>query len=103
MFSKILKDQNAHLTKQVNKLKPCVSKLESQNKEKEMKTERLEALIRRDNLRFYGFDDKSDDKSDESWEDSESRVRNCIDKHLNIDEASIQNKRAFRMRVKNSS
>ena len=57
MFSKILKDQNAHLTKKVNELKPCVSKLESQNKEKEMKTERLEALSQRDNLRFYGFDD----------------------------------------------
>ena len=39
----IFKDQNAHLTKQVNELKSSVSKLESQNKEQEMKTERLEA------------------------------------------------------------
>ena len=29
--SKILKDQNAHLTKQVNELKSSVSSLESQN------------------------------------------------------------------------
>ena len=51
---KILKDQNAHLTKLVNELKASVSKLESQNKEQEMKTERLEAQSRRDNLRFMG-------------------------------------------------
>ena len=42
-WQQILKDQNAHLTKQVNKLKASVSKLESQNKEQEMKTEHLEA------------------------------------------------------------
>ena len=36
-----------------------------------MKTERLEAQSRRDNLRFYGFDDKND----ESWEESETRVK----------------------------
>ena len=56
-----------------------------------MKTEeRLEAQSRRDNLWFYGFDDKID----ESWEESETRVRNYIEEHLNIDEASIKIKRA---------
>ena len=50
--NKFLKDQNAHLTKQVNELKSSVSNLESQNKEKDMKTEHLEAQSRRDNLRF---------------------------------------------------
>ena len=35
-----------------------------------MKTERFEAQSRRDNLRFYGFDDKRD----ESWEKSETRL-----------------------------
>ena len=55
--SKILKDQNAHLTKQVNELKSSVSKLESQNKEQEMKTERVEAQSLRGNLRFYELDD----------------------------------------------
>ena len=88
--SKILKDQNAHLTKQINEFKSSVSKLESQNKEKEIKRERLEVQSRRDTLRFYGLDDKSDDKSDEPWENSETRVRNYIDEHLNIDEVSIQ-------------
>ena len=64
-----------------------------------MKTEeRLEAQSRRDNLWFYGFDDKID----ESWEESETRVRNYIEEHLNIDEASIKIKRAHRIRGKYS-
>ena len=62
-----------------------------------MKTERLDAQYRRDNLRFYGFDDKSDNKSDESWEESETTVRNYIDEHLDIDEASIQIESARRI------
>ena len=62
-----------------------------------MKTERLEAQSRRDNLRLYG----SDDKSDESWEESETRVR-YIDEHLNINETSTQIERAHRIRGKNS-
>ena len=88
--SRILKDQNAYLSKQFKELKSSVLKLESQNKEQEMKTERLESQSRSDNLRFYGFGDKSD----ESWEESETRVRNYIDEHLNIDEASIKIERA---------
>ena len=49
--SKILKDQNVHLTKQVNILKSSVSILtESQNKEQEIKTEHLEAQSQRENL-----------------------------------------------------
>ena len=64
-----------------------------------MKTEeRLEAQSRRDNLWFYGFDDKID----ESWEESETRVRNYIEEHLNIEEASIKIKRAHRIRGKYS-
>ena len=52
--SKILKDQNAHLTKQVNVLKSSVSKLKSQHKE-QVKTGPLEGQSRRDNLRFMGL------------------------------------------------
>ena len=73
--SKILKDQNVRLMKQVSEFKSSVSKLESQNKEQEMKTEWLVAQSRRDNSQFYGFGDKSY----ESWEESETRVRNYID------------------------
>ena len=51
-----------HLRKQVNEL---------ENKEQEMKTERLEVQSQHDNLQFYGFDDKSD----ESWDESETRVK----------------------------
>ena len=101
--SKILRDQNAYLTKQINELKSSVSKLESQNKEKEIKRERLEGQSWRDTLRFYGLDDKSDDKSDEPWEDLETRVRNYIHEHLNIDEVSIQIERAHHIPGKQSS
>ena len=90
--SKILKDQNVRLMKQVSELKSSVSKLESQNKEQEMKTECLVAQSRHDNPQFYGFGDKSD----ESWEESETRVRNYFDEHLNIDEDQI--KRPHRIR-----
>ena len=57
--SNILKDQNADITKQVNELESSVSKLESQNKEQDMKTESLEVQSRRDKLRIYGFDGKA--------------------------------------------
>ena len=56
--SKLLKYQNAHFTKQINELKSSVSKLEFENKQQEMKTERLEAQSRRESLLFYGFDEK---------------------------------------------
>ena len=71
------KDQNVHLTKQVNELKSSLSKLESQNKELEMKTERLDVQSRPDNLWFYGFDDKSD----ESWEELETTIK--VESRLN--------------------
>ena len=75
--SKLLKDKNVRLRKQVNELKSSVSKLGSQHKEREMKTELLEVQSRRDNLRFYGFDDRSD----ESWEELETR--NKVESRLN--------------------
>ena len=50
----------------------------------------------RDNLRFYGFDDKND----ESWEEPETRVRNNNDEQLKLDEASIQIERAHRIQGK---
>ena len=93
--SKILKRSKSTLYESCQRIK-SVSKFESQNKEQKMKTERLEAQYRRDNLRFYGFDEKSDDKSDESWE--ETTVRNHIDGHVDIDVASIQIERAHRVR-----
>ena len=55
----------------------CIKIIETQNKEQEMKTELLEAQSQRDNLLFYGFDDKSD----ESWEESETRLK--VESRLN--------------------
>ena len=46
----------------------------------------------------YGFDDKSE----ESWKESETRVRSYIDEHLNTDEASIQIEGVYRIQGKNS-
>ena len=46
---------------------------------------------------------KGDDRSDESWEESETRVRNYIDEHLNIDKTFIQFERAPRIRGKKIS
>ena len=43
-----------------------------------------------------------DDKSNEPWEEWETRVRNNIEEHLNIDEASIQIERVYRIRGKYS-
>ena len=63
-----------------------------------MKTERLEAQSRRDNLRFHGFEDKRD----ETWEESELKVRDYIRDDLGVDESSIQIERAHRLRSKNS-
>ena len=48
-----------------------------------MKTERLEAQFWRDNLRFYGFDDKND----ESQEESETRVK--VESRLNTEVWSL--------------
>ena len=85
----VLKDQKAHRTKQVNELKSSVSKFESQNKEHEMETDRLEAQARRDNLRFMGSMIKVMILG---------RIGNQIDEHFNIKKASIQIERARRFR-----
>ena len=96
--SKFLKDQNSILTKQVTDLQSTVSQLESRAQEAEIRNERLEAQSRRDNLRFYGFEDKQG----ETWEESENKVRSYIVNDLNIEESSIQIERAHRIPSKTS-
>lgn len=96
--SKFLKDQNSILTKQVTDLQSTVSQLESRAQEAEIRNERLEAQSRRDNLRFYGFEDKQG----ETWEESENKVRSYIANDLNIEESSIQIERAHRIPSKTS-
>lgn len=96
--SKFLKDQNSLLTKQVTDLQSTVSQLESRAQEAEIRNERLEAQSRRDNLRFYGFEDKHG----ETWEESENKARSYIANDLNIGESSIQIERAHRIPSKTS-
>ena len=69
-----------------------------QNKEQVYENRAFRSAVQTWQSTGYGFEDKSD----ESWEESETRVRNYIDEHLNIDEASIQIERALRIRCKNS-
>ena len=78
------------MTKQVTDLQSTVSQLESRAQEAEIRNERLEAQSRRDDLRFYGFEDKQG----ETWEESENKVRSYIANDLNIEESSIQIERA---------
>ena len=94
--SKLLKEQNAYLTKQVFELQTTVSQLESQTRETEKKNERLEAQSRRANLRFHGLDDEMG----ETWEESETKVRDYISNGLGIDESTIRVERAHRIRSK---
>ena len=96
--SKFLKEQNVQLTRQVTEFQATVSQLESRTQETEMENERLEAHSRRDNLRFHGFEDKRG----ETWDESESKVRNYIFDDLGVDESSIRIERAHRIRSKNS-
>ena len=96
--SKLLKEQNIRLTSQVTDLQTTVSQLESRTRDTEMKNERLETQSRRDNLRFHGFEGKRD----ETWEESELKVRDYIRDDLGVDESSIQIERAHRLRSKNS-
>ena len=96
--SKHLKDQNVKLSKQVTELQTTVAHLEIRTREADIKNERLEAQSRRDNLRFYGFDDKQD----ETWEESENTIRSYIANELNLFESSVQIERAHRIPSKTS-
>lgn len=96
--SKLLKDQNVKLSKQMPDLQTTVAHLESRVQEADIKNERLQAQSRRDNLRFYGFIDKRD----ETWEGSENTVRSYLTNDLLLDESSIQIERAHRISRKTS-
>lgn len=80
------------LTKQDTDLQSTVFHLESRAQEAKLKNERLEAQSR-DNLRFYGFEDKRD----QTREESEAIVRKYIRDELDIDESSVHNERARRI------
>ena len=79
-------------------MKTAFSKLEVRTAEAEKKSENLEAQSRRDNLKFFGFQD--DDK--ETWEQSEDKLWEYIRTELNINDSDIKIERAHRLLGKNS-
>ena len=80
----ILKEQNKILSEKVELLTNSVDDMKKSALENEMRSERLEAQSRRDNLKFYGIEDKRN----ETWEEAEDKVRREIS-NLGIDECSI--------------
>ena len=67
----LLIDSNNRISEDVSNLNKKVTKLESDLKVSEEKRERLEAQSRRENLRIYGLPEEKN----ETWEDTESKVR----------------------------
>ena len=58
-----------------------------------------EAQSRRENLKFYGFPDKGT----ETWEETESIVRNYIKSDLQMDEKQVSIERAHRVASQDTS
>ncbi|MEW8546814.1 MAG: hypothetical protein AB2693_25145 [Candidatus Thiodiazotropha sp.] len=91
--NKLLKQQNESLSNQVTVLNASVSNLELRTKETERKNEQLEAQSRRENLKFYGIDD---DKA-ETWDQSESKIREYLSNELELDVSNMKIERAHRL------
>ena len=91
--NKQLKQQNENLSKQVNKLITTVICLENRMNEAEKKNEHLEAQSRRDNLKFYGIEEDAD----ETWKQSETKIRNYLTDELNVEEHDVKIERAHRL------
>ena len=86
-------------------LKVNNDKLQGENEElrKKMdtlntKVDQLENQSRRDNLIFHGLTDVNN----ESWTDSEIKVRQYIASNLSMDETDISFERAHRLNTRNS-
>lgn len=79
-----LKVENEELSKKVDNLN--------------MKVDQLENQSRRDNLVFHGLADEDE----ESWVDSEAKVRKYISEDLGIDETDVSIERAHRLNTRYS-
>ena len=88
-----LKQQNATLSSQVMDLTTTVIGLETKVLETERKNEQLEAQSRRENLKFYGVDEDQN----ETWEQSETKVRDYLSNELDMNETDIKIERAHRL------
>ena len=89
----LLIDSNNRISEDVSNLNKKVTKLESDLKVSEERRERLEAQSRRENLPIYGLPEEKN----ETWEDTESKVREYIGRDLELNEASISIERAHRI------
>ena len=86
-------ESNSEIKGNVQDLTKRVESLETELQASEEKRERLEAQSRRENLRFYGI---PEDK-DETWEDTENKVRHYIDSNLEINATNLSIERAHRI------
>ena len=88
-----LKQQNQTLSNQVTDLTTTVISLESRVIETEKKNEQLEAQSRLENLKFYGVNEDEG----ETWDQSETKIRDYLSQELGLDEASMKIERAHRL------
>ena len=91
-----LLESNKVMNESIVDLNSKVENLEEQLKVSEERCEKLEAQSRRENLRFYGFEDKKD----ETWEETEEKVRQYIGADLELDPSRISIERAHRIQAK---
>ena len=91
--NKSLKKQNKNLTQKVETLTTELQNVTELARENERKNEKLESQSRRENLKFFGLEEARN----ESWEESETKVRNHIAEGLNIDDSEIRIERAHRL------
>ena len=68
--NKELKEENIRLSRQMSELSATVTELENAARKSELKTDKLEAQSRRDNLRFFNIDEAVN----ESWEEWRKRL-----------------------------
>ena len=88
-----LKQQNEILSNQVTDLTTSVISLETRVLETEKKNEQLEATSRRENLKFHGVNEDED----ETWDQTETKIRDYLTTMLEIDETSMKIERAHRL------
>ena len=90
--NKQLKQQNESLSKQVTDLTTTVISLETRIQDTE-KNEQLEAQSRRDNLKFHGIGEDVN----ETWDQSETKIRKHLSDELGIDDTNVKTERAHRL------
>ena len=91
--NKQLKSQNVEMSKQLSNVSDRLTTLEKTVEQTELKRENLEAQSRRNNLKLYGIDEDEQ----ETWEQTEDKVRNYLKSDLNLNGDDIQIERAHRL------